>query len=131
MLYRTRDLGRELILLEGEEPSAVESAFKKYLTCLKKVLKIDMEPMINIIGFYQGTKFRLLIFPRRKHRPDAFFKEGEERMVISPGVIDMGGFLITPLERDFKRLNQTTVESIYKEVSMEGIIAEMAVDTME
>ena len=131
LLYRTRDLGRELILLEGEEPSAVESAFKKYLTGLKKVLKIDMEPMINIIGFYQGTKFRLLIFPRRKHRPDAFFKEGEERMVISPGVIDMGGFLITPLERDFKRLNQTTVESIYKEVSMEGIIAEMAVDTME
>jgi len=109
----------------------VESVFKKYLNALQKALKIDIEPMINIVGFYQGTKYRLLIFPRQKHRPEAFFKTGEERVVVSPGVIDMGGLLITPMERDFKRLNQSTVESIYKEVSLEGIMAEMALDTME
>jgi ribosomal protein S18 acetylase RimI-like enzyme len=131
LLYRTMDLGRELILLEGKEPLAVESVFKKYLNALQKALKIDIEPMINIVGFYQGTKYRLLIFPRQKHRPEAFFKTGEERVVVSPGVIDMGGLLITPMERDFKRLNQSTVESIYKEVSLEGIMAEMALDTME
>jgi len=131
LLYRIRDLGRELILLEGEEPSAVESAFKKYLNALQKVLKIDREPMINIAGFSEGTKFRLLIFPRQKHRPEAFLKTGEERMVVSPGVIDMGGLLITPMERDFKRLNQSAVESIYKEVSLEKMMVEMALNTME
>ncbi|MBM4346828.1 MAG: GNAT family N-acetyltransferase [Deltaproteobacteria bacterium] len=130
LLYRIRDLGREVILLEGEESSAVESAFKKYLNGLKKVLKIDIEPMINIIGLYQGTKFHLLIFPRQKHRPEAFFKTGEEKMVVSPGVIDMGGLLITPMERDFKRLNQSVVESIYKEVSLEGIMVEKALVAM-
>ncbi|MBM4338212.1 MAG: GNAT family N-acetyltransferase [Deltaproteobacteria bacterium] len=130
LLYRIRDLGRELILLEGEESVTVESVLKKYLNTLQKVLKIDMEPMINIAGFYEGTKFHLLIFPRQKHRPDAFFKEGEDRMVISPGVIDMGGLLITPMERDFKRLDQSAVESIYKEVSLEGMMVEMAFDTM-
>ena len=60
-----------------------------------------------------------MIFPRRKHRPDAFYKEGDARVVVSPGVIDMGGLLITPLEKDFERLDGATVESIYREVSLE------------
>jgi hypothetical protein len=131
LLYRVRDLGREVILLEGERPAAVESVLKEYLNGLKRVLKIDGEPMINIAGFYEGTKFRLLIFPRRKHRPDAFFRAGKERRVVSPGIIDMGGLLITPVEDDFKRLNETMVESIYEEVSLEGKIVKRALSAME
>lgn len=131
ILYHTRDLGREVILLEGEEPRALENVFLKYLNGLKKALKIDVEPMINMIGFYRETKFRLLIFPRRKHRPDLFFKSGEERRVISPGVIDMGGLLITPVEKDFKELDSSMVESIFEEVSMEREKIEVALSLME
>jgi hypothetical protein len=76
--------------------------------------------MMNITGFYKERKWRLVIFPRRKHRPDAFFKEGDARVVVSPGVIDMGGLLITPVEKDFDRLDGVSVEGIYGEVSLEG-----------
>ena len=71
-----------------------------------------------------------MIFPRRKHRPDAFFKEGDDRVVVSPGVIDMGGLLITPVRRDFDRLDAAAVEGIYREVSLEGKIVERAIDAM-
>ncbi len=91
LLYRMRDLGREVIILEGDDPMAVEGAFKGFLNGLKKVLLTDEEPMMNIAGFYEQKKWRLVIFPRRKHRPDAFFREGDARVVVSPGVIDMGG----------------------------------------
>lgn len=130
-IYRIRGLGREVTLLEGGEPAAMESALKNYLTALKRVLNIDGEPMINIAGLYGGTTFRLLLFPRRKHRPDAFFRRGEERIVVSPGAIDMGGLLITPVEKDFKRLNETTVESIYREVSLEADRVKSALRAME
>ncbi len=130
-LFRIRDLWRELILLEGKESVPLEDAFKRYLAALKRVLDIDEEPMINIAGYRDRTTFRLLIFQRRKHRPDVFYKTGEERVVISPGVIDMGGLLITPVEKDFKRLNEMAVESIYQEVSMEPEKVKRALGMME
>lgn len=130
-LYRLRDLGRETILLEGAELSAMESAMNQYLNALKRVLSSEGEPMINASGFFDGTKFRLLIFPRQKHRPDAFFKEGEDRIIISPGVIDMGGLLITPVEKDFNQLHGKEVESIYKEVSIDTEIVEKAFQMMD
>jgi len=130
LLYRMRDLGREVIILEGDDPMAVEGAFKGLLNGLKKVLLLNEEPMVNIAGFHEQKKWRLVIFPRRKHRPDAFFRKGDARVVVSPGVIDMGGILITPVEKDFVRLDGASVESIYGEVSLEAKTVERAIDAM-
>jgi hypothetical protein len=131
LLYRITNLGREAVLMEGHDPVALRAVFNGYLNALKKVLFIDEEPMINVAGFYNDRRWRLVVFPRRKHRPDAFFREGDARVVVSPGVIDMGGLLITPVEKDFERLDATAVEDIYREVSLEGETTERAMDTME
>jgi hypothetical protein len=130
LLYRAKDLGREVIILEGEDSTAIERAFNNYLTALREILLLNEEPMMNIAGFYGEGKWRLVIFPRRKHRPDAFFREGEARVVVSPGVIDMGGLLITPVKRDFERLDAAAVEGIFREVSLEGTIVESAIEAM-
>jgi len=92
LLYRQRDLGREVVVMEGDDPIAVERVFEGLLDALRGVLFLDEEPMINVAGFHEGEKWRLVIFPRRKHRPDAFFREGDARVAVSPGLIDMGAF---------------------------------------
>lgn len=134
LLYRVRDLGREVIILEGDDPMAVEDSFEALINGLKKVLltqgPADEEPMMNIASFYKEKKWRLVIFPRRKHRPDAFFREGDARVVVSPGVIDMGGLLIAPVEKDFERLDADAVESIFREVSLEGETVQRAIGAM-
>jgi ribosomal protein S18 acetylase RimI-like enzyme len=130
LLCRVREVGREAIILEGVGLPAIERVLKDFLNALKKVLSTDEEPMMNIAGFYEERKWRLVIFPRRKHRPAVFFKKGDARMVVSPGVIDMGGLLITPVKRDYDRLDATVVEGIYKEVSLEGQIVEKAMEAM-
>jgi hypothetical protein len=130
LLYRVNNLGREAILLEGSDPMAVERASKEFLNGLQNVLLLNEEPMINIVGFYEERKWRLIIFPRRKHRPDAFFKEGNDRVVVSPGAIDMGGLVITPVEKDFERLDAAAVENIYKEVSLDGKTVRRAIDAI-
>jgi len=71
-----------------------------------------------------------LIFPRRKHRPDVFFLKGDARVVVSPGAIDMGGVLVTPVERDFARLNAAAVEMIYREVSLKAEILTETTDNL-
>lgn len=130
-LYCMRDVGREVIVLEGDNPKAVGEVFKGFLNALGKILLVNEEPMINIAGFHKERKYCLVIFPRRKHRPGAFFKEGDARVVVSPGVIDMGGVLITPVEKDFYRMDAASVEAIYGEVSLEGEIVERAIGALQ
>ncbi len=130
-LYRLKNLGREVVLVEGEDPVSVAGTLKRFLNTLGKILLLNEEPMINIAGFSEDRKWRLVIFPRRKHRPDAFFREGEDRVLVSPGIIDMGGLLITPLEKDFNRLDPGSVEEIYKEVSLDRKTVESTIEAME
>ncbi len=130
LLYRAKDLGREVLILEGDDSMALADVFKVFLNTLKKVLLLNEEPMMNIAGYHEERKWRLVIFPRRKHRPDAFLREGDARVVVSPGVIDMGGLLVTPVEKDFDRLDAVAVKNIYGEVSSEGEAVERAIEAM-
>jgi hypothetical protein len=57
------------------------------------------------------------MFPRSRHRPAAFFAEGEERLTISPGAIDMAGVIVVPERAHFDRLTGELVEGIFAEVS--------------
>ena len=74
--------------------------------------------MVNIAGIFDGQRFRLLLFPRKKHRPAAFFRQGEGRVVVSPAVMEMAGIIVTPREEDFMTLDAPAVEAIYREVSL-------------
>ena len=130
LFYRVEGSGREVVVIEGEDPVAVGSGLNDFLQVCKKTLSLDDEPMINVVGLHEGGKYRVVIFPRRKHRPDGFFKKGNDRVVVSPGVIDMAGVLVTPVERDFDRLDASVVEGIYKEVSWEGEGVEKALRSL-
>jgi hypothetical protein len=131
LFYRLRDMGRAIVVIEGANSASIEGIFKSFMNSLRRVLRLAEEPMMNIAGYCEGEKWRLVIFPRRKHRPDAFFKKEEARVVISPGLIDMGGVLITPLEKDFDRLNAAAVEKIYREVSLESEVLKEAIEGLK
>ena len=111
-------LGREIILIEGSDPGKVSSAARESIEALRTDTGQHEEPMINIIGHYSNGKFLVAVFPRRAHRPAAFFREDDRRIMISPAVMEMGGIMVTPSEADFNRLDAPTIESIYREVSL-------------
>jgi hypothetical protein len=129
-LYRAKGVGREAVIIEGGSPTAVGAAFKAFLNALKRVLSAHEEPMINVIGLYGERTWRLIVFPRRKHRPEAFFRTGDSRVAVSPAVVEMGGILVTPFARDFERLDAAAVEAIYREVSLETLCVEKAIDAL-
>ena len=84
----------------------------------------ETEPRLNIVCWRQeGTSSRpdeivTLIFPRSKHRPDCYYAEGKEQLLISPGALDMCGLFITPREQDFKALTAEKAAAILKEVTL-------------
>ncbi|MCX5814405.1 MAG: DUF4922 domain-containing protein [Proteobacteria bacterium] len=122
LLSRVRNVGREIIVAEGDNPVSLAAAFGIILSTLKIILSADVEPMINVAGFYSRKRLYIAIFPRAKHRPDAFFKEGDGRLMVSPAVVEMGGILVTPVEKDFEDMNASIAEDIFREVSLDGKI---------
>jgi hypothetical protein len=79
---------------------------------------VSEEPMMNVLCSFTDGAWRVILFPRSKHRPDVYFKEEAERVLISPAAVDIGGLIVTPLEKDFKTVNALLVESIFQEVSL-------------
>ena len=82
------------------------------------VCECAKEPMMNIVAWREGGTTITIVFARKKHRPDVYFKEGDERRLISPGAVDMSGLVITPRKCDFDCLTSDEIESIFKEVSL-------------
>ena len=118
-LFQLTNLGRQILVLEGSDRQAIEALLLKCIAAMKIVASTPDEPMMNIICSYLGQSWRVIIFPRRKHRPVAYFREGEERVLISPAAVDIGGLIVTPMARDFLTVDAQLVESIYQEVSID------------
>ncbi len=84
----------------------------------------ESEPRLNVICWRQaGDESRsdeivTLIFPRKKHRPDCYYNEGREALIVSPGALDMGGLIITPREEDFRKITPEWAAAILKEVTL-------------
>ena len=112
--------------VSGFEREDVIEATKHVISHLP-VEEGQAEPDINVIGWmHDGSllpiapdfEYLVVIFPRRKHRPECYSAEGEAQYLISPGSIDMAGLFITPRETDYQRLTPEQAVSILKEVTL-------------
>ncbi len=73
--------------------------------------------MVNTFVWVDAEgRLRALVFPRTRHRPACYFEEGEERIAVSPGALDMVGLFIVPRAQDYARLDRRRIEDIYREV---------------
>jgi hypothetical protein len=126
ILSRTLGLGRGIIVIEGEGAQGVAAALGEVIAALGRTTPSGDEPMMNLLCTHTGEIWRLMIIPRRKHRPDAYFREGKGRLLVSPGAMDMGGIIITPREEDFRVLDPELVREIFREVAFD----DAAIDTL-
>ena len=93
-----------------------EMTLFKQLYAAMPVREGEKEPRMNIVAWRDGSEDVIVVLPRDNHRPACYFEEGDRRMVISPGALDMAGLIITPREEDFNRMSEDKLISILKEV---------------
>lgn len=93
---------------------AIESFISFYDTFSSE----GVEPMMNIVSYKEKKtgNIYVLILLRKKHRPDVYFADEPERLVISPASVDVGGKFITPRKEDFDRINEGSIATIFDEV---------------
>ena len=90
----------------------------------------EWEPRWNIISWYEpasspnsliasSPKFNTIIFFRRESRPQCFFAPENERILFSPGTVEMGGVGIVANRESFDRITPEVLRSMIQEVADE------------
>lgn len=81
-------------------------------------MNIFMQRRYNRAGYISGDTVwvDVLVIPRRAHRPSCY-GTGKGEMMISPGAIDMLGWLVVPRKEDFDSLDDAKVEKILRETT--------------
>ena len=110
---------RTVFICVTSSPDFLQERFARALGSLPAAGAGEEEPMVNaLIAGFSGTFYGIL-FPRRAHRPARYFKDDSEKMVVSPGAVDVGGLLILPRREDFERINREMILEIFREVCEE------------
>ena len=76
------------------------------------------EPMLNVVAWRADDEYVSVVFPRRKHRPDCYYKDNDEKLLVSPGALDMSGLIITPRREDFERITPEQALAILSECAL-------------
>ena len=113
---------RSLLLVQSASKAELMRLFS-LLYALLPCGRATAEPGMNLLVWHDMPHWKVCLFPRSKHRPSCYGTD-EGALLVSPGAVDMGGLLITPLEKDFDRISGSDVRMIYQEVSMDGLQVE-------
>ena len=124
VIWRAAGIGRGVVVIEGGCAADVTAAFGAVMGALRRTVSAEDEPMMNVFCTHSGECWRLMIFPRLKHRPAAYYREGEGRLFVSPGAVEMGGVFVTHREEDFQALDPGLIGEIFREVAFDDAAVE-------
>lgn len=111
---------RRIIFIESIDKKKAEETFKAIFNLYEKFSGIKPEPMMNLICSYDPEfGWNVIMFLRSKHRPDCFFKEDPNKILISPAAIDLGGVVVTPRDTDYLKVDKEILRQIFNEVSLD------------
>lgn len=105
-------------LFESKNKNILLNAFKILIRAFKNISTPDEEPMINIISLFEDEMWRVIIFPRKQHRPSQYFETGNKQIIVSPAAVDMGGVIVLPRQEDFEKINESDIVDIYSQVTI-------------
>ena len=106
-----------VFVIDSNDPQAGERLFDRLYDAIP-VPEGEKEPMMNLLCYATPAGVRLVVIPRKQHRPSFYGTEGDDKMLLSPASVDMGGVFITPLEKDFIKLDAELVKVIFNELCL-------------
>ena len=103
-----------LPVITAPDAESAEAAFLRVLRSLP-VSPRTGEPQLNILCWREQDIFRVLVIPRKAHRPSCYYAPEGEAVRISPASVDLGGVFIVPVDEDFRRTDAGVLQNIIRE----------------
>lgn len=125
-LSMTDAMPLNLFVIDAEDDVAGADMFRRLVDAMPSDVESG-EPMLNILSYTRGKSLRVVVVPRKRHRPSFYGDEGDDAMLISPASVDMGGVFVLPRERDFEKFDADTIRKLYGELCLNKLeISEIA-----
>lgn len=116
-LSMVASLPLKFFVIDATDAQGAQSLFD-ILYAAMPVPEGEAEPMMNILAYATAMGVRIIVIPRKKHRPSFYGTEGEGCMMLSPASVDMGGVFITPRRVDYDAFDADTVRRVYDELCL-------------
>lgn len=116
-LFAVDSLPLKVFVIDAATPEEGSALFEKLYNAMP-VKDGESEPMMNILCWREGAVTRLVVVPRKRHRPSFYGTESSDAMMLSPASVDMGGVFITPRREDFDRLDEGIVRKVFDELCL-------------
>ena len=116
-VYELENYLRKTIVLKSASIEKIEVMFQKIYAQLPFDEESN-EPRMNLLAIFENGQYHLVIFPRKDQRPQCYFREGNDRILISPASVEMAGVMVTPNEENFQNLKLSDVKEIFEDVSL-------------
>ncbi len=120
-IYQSKDYLRSAITLQSSNKESIALIFSGLYNDFHLLQPTEVEPMLNILAYFEKGEWIVHIFPRILHRPAQYFAQGEGQILLSPASVDMGGVFITPREEDFNKISMDDIADIFTQVCMDEI----------
>ncbi len=120
-------LPMRVFVIDSNDPEAGQRLFAHLYNAIP-VPEGEKEPMMNLLCYSTAAGVRLVVIPRKAHRPSFYGTEGEDTMLLSPASVDMGGVFITPLEKDFNKLDAALIQKVLDELCLDQAAVEEIVN---
>ncbi len=118
-IYNWQGYNRGVISFESTDAQALAKQFFTLYNTLGALQADEVEPMLNVLAYFEEEHYVVHIFPRILHRPACYFAIRDEQILISPASVDMGGVFITPRSEDYEKITATDIAQILNEVCMQ------------
>jgi hypothetical protein len=115
------DYLRRFIGIESDDSRAIERGFARLHDTFQHLAPDNAgEPMMNVLASFDfgRNRWRVVVFPRVKHRPSFYFAADHTRMLLSPGTVDVGGIVTTVIEDDFNRVGKAHLTRMFEEITV-------------
>lgn len=110
---------RKVIILKASDRTLLLHLFNRTSEILQEYIPSNPEPMHNLLAWFDNCQWTVCIFPRKLLRPWQFFAEGAEKVLFSPGSVDMAGLIIAPRQEDFDKYSASLLTDLFAQVTVD------------
>ena len=116
-LFHYKHFMRGIFMLRARTTKSMAKQFYRLLDSVS-LEPGESEPRFNAVTYFSEGEYRAVVVCRSKHRSSHYHAEGENHYMLSPGCVDVHGFVITPRQEDYDRITSAKLGEIFDEVSV-------------
>lgn len=105
-----------LLVYRGADRAALTAWADQTLRRFAALTGTSDEPLINLLVMFDDPGWTVYLFPRETHRPICYF---EGTLTVSPASLDMAGWLVVPVRKQFQEISAKRIKDVFAEVTLQ------------